>query len=162
MDIVDHYQQRRLSQLPRVTMQYISYGDMRNAAGHAREKNDCAVIAYSLVADVSYNTAHEALAALGRKVRRGCHFAPMANALDLYQRADLASKRLYKVMQSMQSGRYVLRVRGHACAVIDGQVYDCSEPRPTALVQMIYQYSASGALDARGNTLEQQGERHGA
>ncbi len=124
--------------------------------GHAHEKRDCSVVAYSIVAEMPYTEAHKTLQQLGRKARCGCYFSQLANRLNLYQRADLACKQISTALRDMQQGRFVVRVSGHVMAVVDGCVIDAYTTKPTRITRMVYQYSTNGALDARGNRLQLQ------
>jgi hypothetical protein len=90
-----------------------------------QERNDCTVVALSLVLDIPYDEAYKRLGDLGRKVGRGCKFSDIAPSLGLVEIALPNHTRLLKeILPFISTGRYILLTSTHAFAVIDGMVKD--------------------------------------
>ena len=113
----------------------ITDGGMK-AAGF-NEYNDCVVRALSLASGISYPAMHKEMAELGRKNRcRTKSFwtdwadewcGPRVN----YEKGKMT---VLKFIQLNPKGRFVIRIRGHAFAVIDGVIHDTWEQRPGSWV----------------------------
>jgi hypothetical protein len=109
-----------------------------------REHNDCTVVSVAVAAELSYSEAHEFVARLGRKPRRGFHFVSNFNNRCHTARIKGIDFRLgkYKVtrvrmpwrgphfhgvtlaqfLRDFPKGRFIVVKRGHAFVVIDGKV----------------------------------------
>jgi Zn-finger nucleic acid-binding protein len=94
------------------------------------ETNDCAVRALATAAAVSYETAHAACEAAGRKRREGMYAQDLyAAAKMLCPRAHLVpipsdARTLAKWMTAHPVGCYIVRRPGHFFAVVDGVLHD--------------------------------------
>lgn len=109
----------------------------RTAEGFERERNDCAVRAMSLVLNRPYSEVHQDLAARGRRDGRGTRNTIISDSMlvltaDVGQRAiesewlhvRTKAPTLATFVRERPHGRYLVLVRGHALAVIDGVVHD--------------------------------------
>ena len=106
------------------------------------EKNDCAVKAVAVVANASYQEAHEALRLAGRKPRRGTPlpviFAAL-RSLGVYHEfktvadhrgKDMGRCPISRVRSRLpRKGRFLVLTRSHILAVVDGVVLDWTEGR---------------------------------
>lgn len=92
-----------------------------------RERNDCVVRALAIAADLPYMTAHAFCSAQGRKPGGGMYDAPAIAALEaagLRQEPSPGSITLARFRDQHPRGRYVIFVRGHTLAVVDGHFHD--------------------------------------
>jgi hypothetical protein len=108
-----------------------------------KENNDCAVKAIAIVANASYEEAHAALAAQGRKNGRGSNLPQIMAALKslgvfvhgykgIKDHGGVAMRRLpmSRVKYHLPSeGRFLVLTRNHIVAVKDGEVLDWTEGR---------------------------------
>lgn len=91
--------------------------------GRDREEHrDCTVRALSIAQEIPYHEAHNICAFYGRKNRRGFHCASMFNKL--FGRPIKRTGSVGKFVESNIEGRFVVQIRGHAFAVINGSVAD--------------------------------------
>lgn len=110
------------------------------------ETNDCSVKAVALVANVSYAQAHEALKQRGRKERKGAYTHDIIAAVRatgkevtlVDQRSIIANypsphRDVLKGLtthhprrfnKAWPKGRYLMFVKRHVAAVIDGELHD--------------------------------------
>lgn len=112
---------------------------MATASRAHNENNDCTVKALTAATGLPYDDCHKALAKQGRKPRKGCHFHTVGKraAADLGFLMETMDWRDYdaKTMISAErdrklaKGRYVLQVRRHVAALVDGKVIDWSQGR---------------------------------
>lgn len=112
------------------TTYYITDGG-KSSYGFTHEKNDCTVRAVSIAYQISYEEAHAKLKAFGRKDGHGCHY--FAKFMNKNMPTTLAITRgwkekslgtINKFCKENPKGRFILRIRGHALAVVDGIVHD--------------------------------------
>lgn len=114
------------------------------------EHNDCTVKALTAATGLSYDQCHAALAKHGRKHRKGCHFASVGKkaAADLGFLMETLPWDSYRAKtcitaerdRALRNGRYVLQVRRHVAAMIDGEVCDWSQGRRHRL-QAVYSFT---------------------
>lgn len=110
------------------------------------EKNDCSVKAVALVCGVSYETAHAAMAAQGRKQGRGASTTSIELAvIALGKQVELVNPKhviaqypgVHKNLKNVTThhparfpsvwkngGTYLAYIRGHVLAIVDGVVHD--------------------------------------
>lgn len=130
---------------------------MATASAAHNEHNDCTVKALSAATGIDYADCHKAMAKAGRKNRRGCHFhitgRDAAKALGFKMETVPDSKYSAKTMitaerdRALKSGRYVLRVRGHVAALVDGKIVDWSQGR-RHIIKSVYQFTPIAAAPA--------------
>lgn len=138
------------------------YRSLRSEGLRDAETNDCSVIALMKVTGVSYEVAHTALAAAGRKNRRGAFTAQTVKAavalgfkVTPHQPSEFISRypgvhsslrtitshhphRFNKVWADGKN--YLMTVRGHVFATINGTVEDWAKQRCKRVVS-IYEIS---------------------
>jgi len=107
------------------------------------ERNDCTVKAVSIACQIPYSEAHTYLGRLGR--RRGCgwyemdHWRGMRHVSGYvdnlhklgieYEKVEVRSKTVSQIVRELTSGHYLVKVRGHVLALVDGKVEDWTEGR---------------------------------
>ena len=92
------------------------------------ERRDCSVRAFSVAACVSYSAAQEIFRRCGRKPNKGTPFyvtdrvvkREFPNAV-FYGASNLT---LPKFAKEHSEGHYIVHVRGHALALVDGVIHD--------------------------------------
>lgn len=107
------------------------------------EQLDCTVRAFALVSQISYRDAHVMMAKAGRK--EGKRMADFAAFMKTWcgricntryvRRAGDCGITLGRYVKDHPTGRYLLRVRGHVVAVVDGVALDLGEPNWRAIVR---------------------------
>lgn len=103
--------------------------DAGRGASAMPEKKDCTVRSFATARGVSYLEAHKALASLGRRPGKGFKFSLVAfKRPDLFTRTQLpkgSRKRVRTLLRTtLSKGRYVLRIRGHVFAAVNGVAHD--------------------------------------
>ena len=108
------------------------------------DSNYCSVVATSIACRVSYSKAHTACAQVGRKINRGmsnhaifqavnllgCELTPVTNRNNKPLRQRNGSKYTPKTIgKRLKSGYYIVFVRGHVFAVVNGEVEDWTDNR---------------------------------
>ena len=125
-----------------------AYTRTRNESVQVGETNDCSVVAFSIAFEISYKTSHAMHAKYGRKPRCGTSYKThvlCVNEMELqgYTTEEIIPRKVYerygKVIQGKYSlksigaaypeGRYLVKVRGHILAMVDGVIEDWSEGR---------------------------------
>ena len=103
------------------------------------EKNDCSVRALMVGAGVDYAAAHAACYAVGRKPRAGMYDHDFTRAVQKlcpaaivqhYNRKSEPS--VIRFAEQHPTGAYVVSVRWHFLAIVDGVVHDWDYSRPTS------------------------------
>lgn len=117
----------------------------RKEAGF-KEKRDCTVRAVSACLDISYSEAHEKMQKLGRK--NGCGFTfrePEVQCLGLELCPEFCCRKLVKILPELSEGRFIVRVRRHVFAVVNGVVLDNFEPQGGKNVLAVYRVKGGAA-----------------
>lgn len=123
------------------------------------EENDCTVRALANVLGAPYPLAHKILTAAGRKPRDGMRWSEWSK---VYSRLGLKLMSVHgttknarfiakatnvtvsngvtleKILTELQSGRYVVHIRGHVLAVIDGKIHDYGYNKAGSRVASVY------------------------
>lgn len=108
-----------------------------NESFKANESNDCAVKAIAIACNVPYKVAHRLLEKhTGRKHRRGT-LTHMINpairhlGFEVTQLHDVTAKTISTIARdsAVQDGFFVVYVRGHIAAIVNGQIEDWTEGR---------------------------------
>lgn len=118
------------------------FGESRRVYG---ENRDCTVIAVAAAFDTSYEHAHWHLRnKCSRPKNRGIRFdmvfpgsVPEGVVERIGYKLDGNNITVGRFCKENPEGRYVVLVRGHALAVIDGEIYDHSY-KPRRHVQAVY------------------------
>ena len=103
------------------------------------EPKDCTVIATQMCLGLSYKEAHEKMAKIGRKPNRGYRYRIAAPILGLEVRTDLVNMTVGTALKSLQSGRFVIRVKRHVFAVVDGRMFDTVFTNTRKRVMAVYE-----------------------
>jgi hypothetical protein len=138
--------------------------DSRGCERFEGEENDCTVRALANALGMPYKLAHGILARAGRKPKHGMvvtDWQPVYERLGIklqsvhgntkgarfvshkYNIERKAGITLERLLPSLQQGRYIIKIRGHVLAVVNGKVLD-------------YGYNAAGSRVAAVYKLEQQ------
>ena len=111
----------------------IDYGTCQAAAYQKRERNDCAVKAVAVTTQTPYEEVHALFKALGRRDRgRTMDWVTVQAVLKLgYTRIprEVDGKTIRTAAPKLTNGRYLVFVRGHVLAVVDGKTEDWSDGR---------------------------------
>lgn len=104
------------------------------------EKNDCTVRAVAAALRTDYSTAHAMLAEAGRKPRRGIRFRePRVKSLGFVALPEYSCKTWKTVVKELPAtGSFIVRVRHHVFAVVDGVVHDTAAIKEGKHVRMVY------------------------
>jgi len=93
-----------------------------------KDNNNCTICALSTSAGIPYNEAFEIGKAAGRKTGRGFHTEKLALTAKKHGISLRKMKHkpitIQKFLERYPTGRYLVRRRGHAFAIIDGIIYD--------------------------------------
>lgn len=125
----------------------------RSAEGFGYERLDCTVNAVAMSFDISYAEAHRILEKAGRKDRHKMGLVLWNRFLaqeqvdgyrltrdEGYDRMTLAL-----AVSKMPAGRYLIKVRNHALAIVDGVVYENAvKPHPLRRVQRVFRITKEG------------------
>jgi len=103
------------------------------------EKNDCSVIATSIVCRTTYKEAHAACAAHGRKSKQGMYTSSILKAIRSLGFSVEPVKRLKQkngsrftpktIGDKLKRGYYICSCNDHVFAVVNGDVEDWTEGR---------------------------------
>jgi hypothetical protein len=124
---------------------------MATASKAHGEHNDCTVMALTAATGCSYDDCHAALQQAGRKNRRGCQFPTIGKRaakslgflMEELDYRDYSAKTMITAERDrrLATGKYVIRVRGHVAALVDGKVVDWSAGRRHR-INNIYTFTA--------------------
>ena len=107
------------------------------------ETKDCTVTALSLLLDVPYAHAHAIMRKVGRGGRKHWADAFLRALPGLSGSHKLArSGSVGKFIAQHPKGRFLVWVRGHAFALIDGQTFDTVETNPACHIFAAYEFPA--------------------
>lgn len=113
------------------------------AAAGFNEHNDCVVRALSIATGIKYATMHREMKELGRKDRHRTksYWTEWADdwceSKDEYKRNQMT---ISEFVQLNPIGKFVIRIRGHALALIDGVIHDTYEQRPGSWVMSAWRF----------------------
>jgi hypothetical protein len=107
---------------------YITDGG-RRSSGFVSEKSDCTVRALACALDIPYNEAHAVAKRAGRK--RGRRFRTHL-MLNQAVRDGILHTKLYpspgltlnRAVEQHPRGRFIIRIRNHVLALVDGVIHD--------------------------------------
>jgi hypothetical protein len=118
---------------------FIQTDSGREASG-VTERADCTVRAVAAALALDYRTAHGMLARAGRKNNRGFRFRePAIEGLGFESLPEYSCKSWTKVSEALpKRGSFIVRVRSHVFAVVDGTIRDTHQPLPGKHVKMVY------------------------
>jgi hypothetical protein len=110
------------------------YQQMLACSSTMAETNDCTVIAVATACGVPYHTAHDALKRRGRVEGQGTYdYQYIGACRDLgYVVTEVRDERIKTVKtidRVLSRGSYIVQVKRHALAVVDGKVHDHTRGR---------------------------------
>ena len=115
------------------------------------ERNDCTVMALTAATGCTYDDCHAALAKAGRKMRRGCNWPTIGKRaakslgflMEELDYRDYSAKTMITAERDrkLRKGNFVLRVRGHVAAMVDGKIVDWTAGRRHR-INNIYTFTA--------------------
>lgn len=94
----------------------------RSASSHPNEKLDCTIRAFATALNISYDDAHAVLKASGRKDRH--RFKSCGAYTKHIGKSCKRSGSVGRFLRDNPLGRFIVQVRGHVFAVIDGIPHD--------------------------------------
>lgn len=104
------------------------------------ERRDCTVRALAAALNITYTDAHEKMASVGRKPKKGFDFRQgLIGHFGLECRPEFHGLKVREVLPQIQSGRFIVKVPRHVFAVVDGAAHDNFAPRPEQRVRMVYE-----------------------
>lgn len=114
----------------------IRYEALKAESKRIGERNDCTVIAFAMIYDMTYLESHSLLMRLGRQVCRGFnaeiatrHFN-LTRSMKVRPKQPNGSKYTIKtITNTIPVGKYLIFTDGHILACIDGKIYDWTEDR---------------------------------
>lgn len=113
------------------------------------ERNDCTVIATSITCDIPYQEAHKICKAAGRKNRgklntqaklipelenRGYNVTAIPTAY-LFQENGCRYT-MSTIGKEFSHGKYIVRIKGHVAALVDGKILDWTAGRRHRVLAM--------------------------
>lgn len=141
--------------------------DSRGVERFAHEENDCTVRALANASGMPYKLAHKILAKAGRKERHGMltdQYSPVYERLGFTLesihgttrgarylshktgRAPQPGITLDNLLNRLGYGRYIIKIRGHVLAVVDGKVLDYGHNAAGSRVQAVYKLAKQAVL----------------
>lgn len=106
------------------------YDGGRSTSGHPKERADCTVRSLACARGIPYDKAYHALFMAGRRKNKGPHGYNGVMCRHSGSRRCKRSGSLGKFVEANPVGRFIVHIRGHALALVDGTVYDTHESSP--------------------------------
>lgn len=110
------------------------------------ESNDCTVQAFTNATGIPYPRVWAAFRSNGRKAGRGVKLADkaqsVAHSLGVKLTLVRRSGTLRKLLSDYPEGRFIVRVRRHAFAVVSGIVIDSWEQKPGRQIKSAWRVAA--------------------
>jgi hypothetical protein len=104
-----------------------TYEQLNKQAIKKRDHNHCTVIATSTVCEISYDRAYKKLERVGRKHRRGTwmfYEVVRRQGYDMQKVENTRGMTVSKFAELYPKGTYLLHVRAHAIAIVNGVIND--------------------------------------
>lgn len=109
-------------------------------------KRNCTVIALAATTGLSYDVAHSIAEAAGRKKNKGfkseklIKFFSKKQGSTQFRKVKRSAITVQKFCKNYPTGRYYVRKRGHAYAIVDGIVIDQTKPKPRERILEAWQF----------------------
>ena len=103
------------------------YEQLDKQANKKQDNNCCTVIATATVCEMSYNRAYKKLQRVGRKHRRGTwmfYEVVRRQGYDMQKVENTRGMTVSKFAELYPKGTYLLHVRAHAIAIVNGVIND--------------------------------------
>ena len=127
----------RIPRIPRVNTNLTDGG--RVGEGFTHESKDCAVRALAILKGWTYAKSHSYWESKGRKPNDGVYWHQNCGDAGVQKVPGINGGSIGKVLASLPKGRFVIRVRHHVFAVIDGVPQDTFCPNARGHVKAVYQ-----------------------
>jgi hypothetical protein len=124
---------------------------MAKASAAHNENHDCTVKALTAATGRTYDECHKALSKAGRRNRHGCNWPVIGKRaaqslgflMEELDYRDYSAKTMITAERDrkLAKGNFVVRVRGHVAALVDGKVVDWSAGRRHR-INNIYTFTA--------------------
>ncbi len=117
-----------------------------NLEGVNSHKRNCTVLALAHVANIPYLKAFDIAKQAGRKDNKGFRsqkliaFANKKFGRNCFRKTKRTAITVQKFCKKYPTGRYYVRKKGHAYAIIDGIVYDRIKPKPLERILEAWQF----------------------
>jgi hypothetical protein len=129
----------------------ITYNAIQADSLAMREANDCSVCAVSVACQIPYKEAHEYLRSLGRPKGRGWYWRTHLRGQRLisgyvdnlkrigfeHEQIEFKSKTVATIGKELREGHYLVHVKGHVLALVNGKVEDWSEGRRHRILNVV-------------------------
>ena len=109
-------------------------------------KRNCTVVALAATAGLPYDVAHSIAEAAGRKRNKGFNSAKLLKYFNKkqgttqFRKIKRSTITVQKFCKNYPTGRYYVRKRGHAYAIVDGIVIDQTKPKPRERILEAWQF----------------------
>lgn len=121
---------------------FFFFTDGGRAKYQPKESLDCSVRAYAVATQTPYNKSHRLFKDHGRKKRHTTrHSVTRAVLQDYPLDRPKTRQTVNQFIKLYPQGRYIIGIRGHMFALIDGVVHDNQKPRFKAIVQKYWKIS---------------------
>lgn len=141
--------------------------DSKGVERFTHEANDCTVRALANALGIPYKLAHKIMAKAGRKDGSGVHVTawhPVYERLGITLQSihgstngakylEHMTKRqrqdgitLERLLPRLGNGRYIIKIRGHVLAVVNGKVLDYGNNQAGSRVQAVYKAAESAVI----------------
>jgi len=123
----------------------ITFNDCAVISSRLGENNDCTVKAVAIACQVPYEEAHEYLRSIGRKWGRGHRwqinghgYAERLDKLGIEgEEIEVKSKTVKTLARELTKGNYMVKVKGHVLAIVDGKVEDWTAGRQHRVLKVM-------------------------
>jgi hypothetical protein len=120
-----------------------------NLEGVNSHKRNCTVLALAHVANIAYLEAFEIAKQAGRQDNKGFKsekliaFANKKFGKGHFKKIKRTTITVQKFCKKYSQGRYYVRKKGHAYAIIDGVVYDRTSPKPLERILEAWKFTGN-------------------
>lgn len=115
-------------------------------AGCNQHKRNCTVVALAATAGIPYGTAFVIAKQAGRQDNRGFRSETLIKyysklyGKNQFRKVKRSTITVQKFCKKYTEGKYFVRKRGHAFAIVDGLVVDKTKPKPLERIVEAWQY----------------------
>lgn len=120
----------------------------------SKERADCTVRAIAIAAGMAYQEAHDLLEAGGRRHGRRFHFGrwlAMQEKIGAYKWSvvyhRIGAKSVGSLCKKQPEGRYIVSVRSHVFAFVDGAIQDTNPVRPGTRIKNVFKLEKENEND---------------
>lgn len=129
-------------------IQFIQTDAGRSLSKRKKQTNDCVIRAISIVTNRSYDEIYDEFKILGRKCGRGTKkmiWKPYLENIGGIKTSFPAVKgfkrmNLISFLESYKNGKWIIQHAGHIFPVINGIVYDNTQPNPYKCIYSAWEF----------------------